>query len=399
MMKFTLVALSAILSLASAAVPEISADSAMGKSLMTQARRVEEEEYDWEGQMAWVTGYSLKFQGCHSVKQWNGDADEDEDVKISTKRLVRFRLCPSETCSATKAAGCTSGYGDYIVDMDTFMNSFYEGKKQQIEYDCEYYLNNKCDCEDSDDKGDDFNADYCEYDCYNDASMTECIDRNPYNDDEEDKQFQLEEYMECKEIEMQEDGERRKRKLEEGDEEEEVKYYVGPYCSGQGGAIKLGFFSDDSCSEFATDATFEAMMGFTLPYSGENSNIIDMECLSCLEKQNQDDNQDNNEDNGDNGDEQDADAVNEMCETIYTYAGKCESNLPSGMSSAVNNNACTYMEGIRIIRQDGIIDTGSSRPSASATAFIVVFAMAFAAMAFYVWYLRTRLGVKKNTLL
>jgi hypothetical protein len=89
----------------------------------------------------------------------------------------------------------------------------------------------------------------------------------------------------------------------------------------------------------------------------------------------------------------DADSVSEGCEGMYTTSGKCEAKLPSGMVTYPNNNACTYMEGIRAIRQDGIIDTGSTRSSA------VIFSMSFAVMAFYVWYLRTRLGVKQNTLL
>jgi hypothetical protein len=403
-MKYSLAVLSTVLALAAAAVPEISVDSAKGQGLLSKARRVEEEEYDWETQMAWITGYSLKFQGCHSVKQWNGDADEDEDVKISTKRLVRFRLCPSDTCSASKAAGCSADYGDYIIDMDTFMSSYFEGRADEIEYNCQWQLLNKCDCQDSDDKGDDFNADYCEYDCFNDAGMSECIDRNPYQEEDEANVFELEEYMECKEIEPANNDERRRRKLEE---EEEVKYYVGPYCSSQGGSIKLGMFTDDSCTEFASsDIDFKTLMGFDLPYSGENANLIDMECIGCIEKQDPEEewnnaNGDDQNNNNQNGDEQDADNVIEMCETIYTYAGKCEANLPidSTYGYTANNNACTYMEGIRIIREDGIVDTGSNRTSGTANAFIVIFAMGFAGMAFYVFYLRTSLGVKKNTLL
>ena len=68
------------------------------------------------------------------------------------------------------------------------------------------------------------------------------------------------------------------------------------------------------------------------------------------------------------------------------------------MVSEKNTNACSFIEGIKIVRADGII-TGSANPDPVMTAFIVIFAMAFAALGFYVWYLRTRLGVKKNTLL
>ena len=393
-MKFFL-ALSALLSVASA-ITEINSNSALGKNLLSKARKLEqnEEEQDFDQMAQWVSGYSVKFQGCHHIKQWNDEADGEEDVKVQTKRLIRFRLCPTETCSASKAAGCSSGYGDYIIDMATFMEAYFEAKRENIEYECEYHLQYNCNnCED-DGQDDNFNKDYCEYDCFVDAGMEECVEDNPYEDDEKVEEFNLEEYMECAQLNVDNNNNNNNngRKLNE-----EVEYFVGPYCANQGGSIHLGLFTDDACTVFAEDISFESLAGFELPYSTES--IIDEECLNCLEREVEDNNNNNNNNNNNGNDEEDEDEVIEMCEQLYMNSGKCEANLPSGMVYEVNNNACNYMQGIRIVRQDGIIDTGSSRPSAVATAFIVIFAMAFAAMAFYVWYLRTRLGVKKNTLL
>jgi hypothetical protein len=332
-----------------------------------------------------MASYSVKFQGCHDIKQWNADADEDNDVRISTTSLIRFRLCPSGSCSATKAAGCTAGYGDYVVDSATFMNSYFEAVKQNTEAACESYLYLSCNCEDSDDKDDGFDEEYCEYDCFNDSGMTECIDRNPYTDDEaEDDRFEIEEYMECSELEINNDN----RRLEENEDEEEVKYYVGPYCANQGGAIYMGLFTDDTCTTPSTGVSFLELMGFQLPYT--SSSVVKADCLTCIEPVNQDEQ---------NDDQEDADAVSESCETMYTYSGKCENNY-NGMVANPNTAACNYMDGITITRQDGIINTSSvNRSSAVATSFTVISAGAFASMAFYVWYLRTRLGVKQNTLL
>jgi len=269
------------------------------------------------------------------------------------------------------------------------MQSYFEAVQQQSEYECEQFLNNQCNCEDDDDKDDNFNEEYCEYDCFNDNEMYKCIDRNPYQDEEEEQVFQVEDYMECAQLDMQ-NGRRRLDQNEQEEEQEEVQYFVGPYCANEGGEIHLGLFTDDTCSTTAQEVTFTELMGFSLPY--ESSSIVDSSCVSCLEPVDENEN-----DNGD--DAEDADAVTESCEMMYKTAGKCESSLPSGMVSSPNEAACNYMEGIKIVRQDGIIDTGSSRPSAVATAFIVISAMAFCAMGFYVWYLRTRLGVKKDTLL
>jgi hypothetical protein len=381
----------------------LTAGSELGRTLLMQSRNLEQQEYDWETAMAWLSGYSVKFQGCHQIKQWNDQADEQNDVRIQTKRLVRFRLCPSDQCSASKAAGCSSGYGDYVVDMDTFVQSYVQGRIQQQQYDCQYHLLKNCDCDkDGDHDDDSFNEEYCQYDCFNDAGLYQCIDRNPYADGENEAQkqdFNIEKYLQCNQLKIQNNNQ---RDLNENNNQQ-VQYFVGPYCAAQGGSIKLGLFSDDTCSEEVSDVDFKALVGFELPYSTDDASLIDASCLGCLEKDDAERDYQNemaDDANNANDDAQDADQINEMCENLYTMSGKCEANYPSGMLLyEPNNNACTYMEGIRIVRQDGIIDTGSTRPSAVATAFIVIFAMAFAAMAFYVWYLRTRLGVKKHTLL
>jgi hypothetical protein len=384
------------------AVPEISVESDLGQHLLANARRVQEGENNNNNNnnneaitFEWVAGYSVKFQGCHVVKQWNDNANNENDVRISSQGLVRFRLCPSSQCSATKASGCSKGYGDYVIGMSEFLSSFYEAKSREIEYDCQYYLQNKCSCQDTDDKDDGFNADYCEYDCFNNSGMTECVDRNPYQDDgqNQNQQFNLENYMQCTAVRLNNNnnGGGGQRVLEQNG----ASYYVGPYCSEKGGSIYLGLFTDDSCTNAATDTTFQTLVGFELPYS--TSSIVGADCVSCLEREyNQQDDQNNQ---ADANDAADIDAVSESCETLYQNAGKCENSLASGVVDDPNTSACTYMEGIRVVRQDGIIDTGSSRTSAVATALIVIFAMAFCAMAFYVWYLRTRLGVKQNTLL
>jgi hypothetical protein len=409
-MKFSYLAFVMALMAPAATRASLTADSALGRSLLAQSQHrsldQQQDEYDWETAMAWLSGYSVKFQGCHQIKQWNDQADEQNDVRIQTKRLVRFRLCPSDSCSASKAAGCSSGYGDYVVDMDTFVQSYVQGKLQQQQYDCQYHLLKNCDCDPNDgqERDDNFNEDYCTYDCYNDAGLYQCIENNPYGDGEDEAQkqnFNLENYLQCAEFKVQNNN----RRQLNNNNNQQAQYFVGPYCTSQGGSVRLGLFLDDTCTQEASSVDFKTLAGFELPYSTDEASLIDANCLTCLEKndaeqdyQNQMADDANNANNGNDSD--DADQISEMCETLYTTAGKCEANYPSGMLTYdANNNACTYMEGIRIVRNDGIIDTGSTRPSAVATAFIVIFAMAFAAMAFYVWYLRTRLGVKKHTLL
>ncbi|GAX21648.1 hypothetical protein FisN_29Hh085 [Fistulifera solaris] len=318
-------------------------------SFLQHHRRLDQNNF----QQSWLANYSVKFLGCHHIKQWNDAANENADVRIETKRLVRFRLCPSQSCSSNKSFGCSSGYGDYVMDMDTFMQAY----SQVMVSECQNYQN-QCQC-----NGDE----QCWTECLTKAGHEECLNNNNNN-----QGFAIENYMYCNRLNVQNNN--------DGNQ-----YYVGPFCANQGGAIHLGLFTDDTCSNFA-EASFESLMGFTLPYAKKS--IIQSDCVSCREP-------DNNNQNA--NDAADADQVRESCELWYDNAGKCEANLAS--VSSPNNNACNYLEGIRMVRQDGIINTASSRPSAVATAFIVLFAMAFAAMAFYVWYLRTRLGLKQNTFL
>ena len=111
---------------------------------------------------------------------------------------------------------------------------------------------------------------------------------------------------------------------------------------------------------FAEGVTFKSLVGYELPYSTES--IVGDDCLPCKERD--DENNGNNNNNNNGNDNWDEDDVLESCEELYMGSGKCEANLPSGTAYEINNNACNYMQGIRIVRQDGIIDTGSSRKSA-----------------------------------
>lgn len=356
---------------------DIKANSKFGRNLLEKSRRL--ENGDNEQEVAWLEGFSLKFQGCHHLYQWNDEVDEDEDVRLYSKRLVRFRLCPEDSCSASDAGGCSADYGDYVVDMHTYVNTYYESKNRAIEEECQNFLENNCGCEDNGD--DQYDEAVCQYNCVVNAEMDQCVDF-VQQDDEDGEAFDVEEFLYCAQWEAADDN---GRKLE--DAEEEAGYFVGPYCSGQGGTILLGMFSDDTCTTFVDEyggkETFEQLAGFELPYSEDS--IVDSECMSCAYVNNDNDQQEVE--------------INEACQTAYNAAGKCESNLPSGTTYYPETSACNYISGIQVIREDGMVTKLDKSPSAPATAFIIIAALACAGMGMYVWYLRTRLGMKTDTLL
>ena len=327
---------------------------------------------------------SLKFQGCYHSQQWNGEANGEDDVRISTAKLVRFRLCPSNKCATNSPAGCEAGYGDYVIDMETYLQAYIEAVQQDQEYNCKYEEEyGDCGC-DGENQGDDFDEEICKYECFMGKGMEYCIDKNPYEEEGEKKEeFNLREYAECREYEFPEandDGNQRKL-------EEEAKYYVGAYCSENGGHIYLGLFTDDTCSQHADSSggakTFATLSyGESLPYS--DTTLIGSECMSCKETQQA--NEQNAQEGGD--DANDADEVKESCENLYMASGKCESNL--GISSP-NNYGCQFMEGITIYRKNGSVVRSASTKNVTASVFIALSALTFVGLGGYAYYLKTKL--------
>ena len=198
-MKLSLALLTSTLGLAAAAAPKasITAGSKVGQKVLSKARRLENAENE-EIDFTWVADMSLKFQGCYHTQTWNEEADGEEDVRISTQRLVRFRLCPSDTCSMESAYGCKEGYGDYVISMEAYLEAYFEAVEQDQEYNCQNEKENgDCNCENADDE------EICEYECFMSKGMEYCVDRNPYAEEgeEEEEEMELKEYAQCQNLE------------------------------------------------------------------------------------------------------------------------------------------------------------------------------------------------------
>lgn len=376
---------------------EITANSDIGRSLMSQARRLDGEE---ENDYTWIATYSLKFQGCRHSASLNADADDDS-VQVQTSKLAHFRLCPSNSCSSWLGGGCSKGYGDYVVDLATFAKSFVEGQRRSEEYACQMYMYESCDCNENDDKDDNFDRETCEWDCFaNSNSMGSCIEdeRNPYNDDEQEdreERFEAQEYAECKEWEVPEEeednAERRRRKLEQDEEEEEVQYFIGPYCSADGNSVHLGLFTDEYCTNFADNnsgkTTYNALAGDDLPYS--SSSLVNSGCVSCVEQEDPN----NSRDDEDDQEEEEEIRIADTCQQTYESAGKCET-LVQGMSGEPNESGCSFINGIQYTRPDGIVN---SKSSGWATFFICLFAGAFIGLAGVVYKLHKQVVAARRT--
>jgi hypothetical protein len=328
---------------------DIPIDSIAGNNLFKNARKLANYNYQGQSQYqgsyqdfnwddvdtSYLAGYSIKFQGCHHVQQWNEDADGEDDIKIKTQRLVRFRLCPANSCTAGATYGCDSNYGDYVVDMETFVGAYLTQMQEQYMNSAQYGGNREL------------------------ANGQSSIN--------------IANYMECAKMENN-NGNRELENQNGYYYNSDVSYYVGPYCAEQGGEIHLGVFLDDTCTVSADDGAdaFKMMHnGVALPYSSQS--LVSLQCMSC----------------GGYGN------VNDLCANIYKVAGKCETKMSVYYP---NESACSYISGIKIIREDGVIRTSATRKSKAASICIGVFLTVAVLLAGYVYYLRTKLGRAKINL-
>jgi hypothetical protein len=361
--------------------PIVKANSKFGRNLLSHARRLDDTNTSAVVfNENWLAGFSIVFYGCHHISQWNDEADSEEDARIATKRLVQFRLCPSDSCSGSK--GCSANYGDYIVDMGSYLYNWFAAKEEYQLFECNYLAQNVCKCA-NEDAYENFNYDECVWDCFASHNMAAvCSQTNPYGDDSSTT-IDIQSYMSCVDSGLAVDTGSGRRNLQYSDDWD-GKYYIGPYCASQGGAIFLGMFTDDSCSNFADSTggqqSYYDMTTKELPYG--NTNVVDMECLSCKEPS-------ANNNLGD--DSSDADEVSDVCEQMYSLAGKCEQTYSEGVIETQNNNACNYLQGIKIIRADGTVRFNRYRASKTATVFVAIFGVTFFFLSVYAYYLKSKL--------
>ncbi len=397
----------ATLTLTIASAAAINSNSDVGRHLLSKARRLENANnnnnngYD---DTTWMQNFSLKFQGCRTALSYNSYADGDEDVRVASTKLAHFRLCASDSCSSWNGGGCNSGYGDYVVSLEDFAEAYVQGQRRSQEYECQVYMMNHCDCNENDDKDDGFNREYCEYDCFAKSKMSQCIDRNPYEEQEgggqEQRRFEAERYVGCQQLEIQNNGDDGNAAQVDYDSDgNAITYYVGSTCSDKGDAVYLAVYTDDTCTIQADTSVYKRLTGTALPYSASSkTSLISSDCVSCVEKEDPN-RKAEAEANGEYYNEEIK--ISDACTNMYQAAGKCESHLAASTKySDASTEACSYIAGIKISRSNGILDKKMASPSKVATAFIVIFGVAFVGLAAFVFTLHKKImDAKKSPLL
>ena len=384
----------------------LDANSPLGRKLISASRQVEGNQGNSNWDISWVADYSIKFEGCHHVTQWaskeqieendqngnqnNNDADNEVTLnaangRIVSKGIVRFRLCPKDSCTNNFSVGCASNYGEYVVDMHQFLKYYVAWQIEETASKCTSNRNT-CykQCYQS-------SSSSCYTTCYKnhgvEASLCAQIDSDGNNQfdqiDGDGNVISLEDYLECAEYEIANDA------------GESLSHYLGPYCSNQGGDIRLGFFQDQYCSiPSANQASyFQKITGVVVPFTDKS--IVTTNCMSCAYTAEDGEAANNNYYNYDaNGNYNTyvANSVNEMCGTMYMSSGKCESQFNKEDFPYPETGACTYIESVKRLKGDGIIRADQKINSKPAAISIGVFTSLAVVMGGYVYYLKSKIA-------
>jgi|AntRauTorckE5430_2_1112549.scaffolds.fasta_scaffold00486_8 hypothetical protein len=234
-----------------------------------------------------LADFSVKYAGCTSLTSFT-PSDEDGSYPFNNQNFVTYRLCPSDSCADDSWNGCKSEYGEYLMNLDDFLQI----QQDYIDEEYEYYCT------------------FCRYCIYFDTYLSEdgqgctqtdaCEDYQDYCSDEarsqmeEEAEFSLEDFFECKEISIwggdDGDGYYDDDVTVADDIQFDDKYdvyfknqgkaYVGTHCNE--GIIEIGLFADDQCIQYVgNQIDFFNATGYEVEASVVQEMYVPDGCLAC----------------------------------------------------------------------------------------------------------------------
>lgn len=202
-----------------------------------------------------LADFSIKYAGCSALTSFV--ESDDGSYPFVNQNFVSYRLCPSESCADDTWQGCKSQYGEYMMNLEDFLNI----QQDYLDEEFEYYCN------------------FCEQCMYFDKYFSgegqdgcvmtdQCQDYYDFCSDEARKQieeeadFNLDDFFECQEINIfggnddQDggDGYYDQNYVNSMDDKYDVAFqnggvaYVGSHC--MNGEISIGLFADDQCTSY-----------------------------------------------------------------------------------------------------------------------------------------------------
>lgn len=202
-----------------------------------------------------LADFSIKYAGCSALTSFV--ESDDGSYPFVNQNFVSYRLCPSESCADDTWQGCKSQYGEYMMNLEDFLNV----QQDYLDEEFEYYCNFCEQCMYFDKYFSGGGQDGC-------AMTDQCQDYYDFCSDEARKQieeeadFNLDDFFECQEINIfggnddQDggDGYYDQNYANSMDDKYDVAFqnggvaYVGSHC--MNGEISIGLFADDQCTSY-----------------------------------------------------------------------------------------------------------------------------------------------------
>lgn len=91
-----------------------------------------------------MTARAFKYSGCAAIKSYDINRAGQNGNPMIVDTYAVFRLCPEDSCNKYSLTGCGKNYGEYVVDLKTylgFMLEFYDdryGSYCEYCYPCDY---------------------------------------------------------------------------------------------------------------------------------------------------------------------------------------------------------------------------------------------------------------------
>lgn len=218
-----------------------------------------------------LTQFAMKYVGCQNVKSFSDDLaeDSDSDTVLGYNRFVVFRLCPASKCSAYNKYGCQDSFGEYIIEMEMYleiMSQYHHQKYLEYCATCITCMNPPND-----------DTLYTEYNSTTNETIytwTAAGDCQYYNACQNYKQA-------CKDYDANTDDSLYSQIL--GCSEYVTGNsvgYRGPHCGSNGKSITMGLFTDNECTKYIGN---EADSGIS---SGSDDSLLQFfynpTCVSCV---------------------------------------------------------------------------------------------------------------------
>jgi hypothetical protein len=233
-------------------------------------RSLDENATEYDGALD-LTQFAMKYVGCQNVKSFSDDLAEDNDSNtvLGYNRFVVFRLCPANKCSAYNKYGCQDSFGEYIIEMEMFLEIMSQYHHQKyLEY-CATCI--ACMNPPSDD------TNYTEYNSttnetiYTWSASADCqyfeacqnYNQACKNFDASTDDNAYSEILGCSEYALNDN-----------------MVYRGPHCGSNGKSITMGLFKDNECTKYIQS---EADSGTS---SGTDDSLLQFfynpTCVSCV---------------------------------------------------------------------------------------------------------------------